>query len=61
MNRIIVSIVILALMAVGCFISVGVVDHFTDKMSQTVSRVEESFENGDSGESAAGTVRTDSE
>ena len=50
MNRIIVSIVILALMAVGCFISVGVVDNFTDKMSQTVSRVEESFENGDSGE-----------
>ena len=27
MNRIIVSIVILALMAVGCFISVGVVDN----------------------------------
>lgn len=47
MNRIIVSIVLLALMSVGCFISVAVVNDFTEKMSQTVSRVEEYFENGD--------------
>lgn len=47
MNRIIISIVLLAIMSVGCFISVAVVNDFTDKMSQTVSRVEEYFENGD--------------
>lgn len=40
-------------MSVGCFISVKVMDNFTYKMSQTVSRVEETFENGDSGECVA--------
>lgn len=53
MNRIIVSIVILAVMAVGCFFAVGAVNSFTDKMTDAVSRVEESFESGDSKECVA--------
>ena len=53
MNRIIVSIVILAIMAVGCFVSVGVMDNFTNKMSDAISRVENYFVDGDSGECVA--------
>ncbi|MDE7195133.1 MAG: DUF4363 family protein [Oscillospiraceae bacterium] len=53
MGRIIISIVILAVMAIGCFISVGYMDSFTDRMSQAVSRVEEYFEDGDGGECVA--------
>ena len=53
MGRIIISIVILSVMAIGCFVSVGYMDSFTDRMSQAVSQVEEYFENGDSGECVA--------
>lgn len=53
MGRIITSIIILAVMSAGCFISVVVMNNFTDKMSQTVSRVEEYFVDGDSGECVA--------
>ncbi len=53
MGRIIISIVILSVMAIGCFVSVGYMDSFTDRMSQAVSRVEEYFEDGDSGECVA--------
>ncbi len=43
MNRIIVSIVILGVMSVGCFMSVGYVDSFTDKMCEKIDEVEKAF------------------
>ncbi len=43
MNRIIISIVILGVMSVGCFASVGYVDSFTDKMCDKIDEVEQAF------------------
>lgn len=43
MNRIIISIVILAVMSAGCFASVGYVDSFTDKMCAKIDEVEQAF------------------
>lgn len=43
MNRIIVSIVILGVMSVCCFMSVGYVDSFTDKMCEKIDEVEQAF------------------
>lgn len=47
MNRIIISIIILALLTVGCFASVGVVDKFVDKLSARIDEVEKAFEEND--------------
>lgn len=47
MGRIIISIVILAVMSVCCFMSVGVVDRFTDKLSAQIDEVEKAFEEQD--------------
>ena len=47
MNRIIISIVILCIMSVGCFASVGVVDTFTDKLCDKIDEVEKAFEEHD--------------
>lgn len=47
MGRIIISIVILCVMSVGCFASVGVVDSFTDKLSAQIDEVEKAFEEQD--------------
>lgn len=43
MNRIIVSIVILIVMAVGCFWTVGYVDGFSDKLLEKIDEVEQAF------------------
>lgn len=43
MNRIIISIVILGVMSVGCFASVGYVNSFTDKMCDKIDEVEQAF------------------
>lgn len=47
MNRLGVSIVILSVMAVGCTASVMISNHITDKMSEKVDIVEQSFTMGD--------------
>lgn len=47
MNRIIISIVILGVMSVCCFMSVGFVDSFTDKLSGKIDEVEKAFEEQD--------------
>lgn len=47
MNRIIISIVILAVMSVGCFAAYGYVNSFSDKMISKIDEVEEAFEKGD--------------
>lgn len=43
MNRIIVSIVILAVMSVCCFASVSYVDAFSDKLCDKIDEVEKAF------------------
>lgn len=43
MNRIIISIVILAVMSAGCFISVGYVDRLTDRLCEKIDEVEKAF------------------
>lgn len=43
MNRIIISIVILCVMSVCCFASVGYVDSFTDKLCGKIDEVEKAF------------------
>lgn len=43
MNRIIVSIVILAVMSAGCFMAVDYVDRFTDRICEKIDEVEEAF------------------
>lgn len=43
MNRIIISIVILIVMAVCCFRAVGIVDSFSDKMINKIDEVEQAF------------------
>lgn len=47
MNRIIISIVILAVMSVGCFAGYGYVNSFSDKMISKIDEVEKAFEKGD--------------
>lgn len=47
MKRIVISVVILAVMACGCFASVYEVNSFTDKMLDKIHEVERAFENGD--------------
>lgn len=47
MNRIIISIVILGLLTAGCFISVGAVDKFVDKLLSRIDEVEKAFEEND--------------
>ncbi len=47
MKRIVISIVILAAMACGCFLSVYAVNSFTDKMIDKIHEVERAFEDGD--------------
>lgn len=43
MNRIIVSVVILIVMAVGCFWAVGYVDRFSEKLIDKIDEVEQAF------------------
>lgn len=43
MNRIITSVVILIVMAAGCFWTVGYVDIFTDKLLDKIDEVEQAF------------------
>lgn len=52
MNRIITSIVILAVMSAACFATVGYVDKFTDDMISRIDEVEKAFDEGDSERSA---------
>lgn len=47
MNRIIISIVILAVMSAGCFAGVGYINSFSEKMISKIDEVEEAFEKGD--------------
>lgn len=47
MNRIIISIVILAVMSVGCFAGYGYVSSFSAKMISKIDEVEDAFEKGD--------------
>lgn len=47
MNRIIVSVVILIVMAVGCFWAVGFVDRFSDKLLDKIDEVEQAFVDND--------------
>lgn len=47
MNRIIVSVVILIVMAVGCFWTVGYVDSFSDKLIDKIDEVEQAFVEND--------------
>lgn len=47
MNRIIISIVILAVMSAGCFISVGYVDRFTERLCEKIDEVEQAFIDND--------------
>ncbi|MCM1166079.1 MAG: DUF4363 family protein [Lachnospiraceae bacterium] len=47
MNRIIISVVILCVMSVCCFASVGVVNDFTDKLCAKIDEVEKAFEEQD--------------
>ncbi len=48
MNRLIVSIVLLAVMSIGAFAAVGAVNSAVDKMTAAVDETEKAFENGDS-------------
>ena len=52
MNRIIVSIVILIVLAVGCFSTVGIVYRFSDKMINKIDEVEQAFIAGDNEKSS---------
>lgn len=47
MNRIIISIVILTIMAAACFSTVGIVRSFTDKLISKIDEVEQAFIAGD--------------
>lgn len=47
MNRIIVSVVILIVMAVGCFWAVGYVDRFSGKLLDKIDQVEQAFMDSD--------------
>ncbi|MCH5209155.1 MAG: DUF4363 family protein [Oscillospiraceae bacterium] len=47
MKRIVISIVILAVMSVGCFYSVRVSCDFTDKLIEQIHEIEDSFEKND--------------
>lgn len=47
MNRIITSIIILAVMSAGCFFSVGAVNSFSNKMSTKIDEVEQAYVDGD--------------
>lgn len=47
MNRIIISIVILAIMSALCFAAVGFVDRFTSNMLSKIDEVEQAFMDGD--------------
>lgn len=47
MNRIIVSIVILGVMSACCFMSVGAVDSFADKLLTKIDEVEKAYEEKD--------------
>lgn len=47
MNRIIVSVVILIVMAVGCFWAVGYVDRFSSKLLDKIDQVEQAFMDSD--------------
>lgn len=43
MNRIITSVVLLAVMAAGCFGTVGYVDRFSEKLIDKIDEVEQAF------------------
>ena len=43
MNRIIISIVLLAVMAAGCFGTIGIVHGFTDRLISKIDEVEQAF------------------
>lgn len=53
MNRIIISIVILAVMSVICFASVGYVDSFSEKLIAKIDEVEQAYSDGDIERSSA--------
>lgn len=61
MSRLITSIVILAVMSVGCFASVVRVDKFTDKINGYVDEVEQAFVDGDTERSAKAAEELQSE
>lgn len=48
MNRLIVSIILLALMATGCFYSVYATKNFTEDLSECVDRIEQAHTEGNS-------------
>lgn len=52
MNRIIVSIVILAVMSAACFATVGYISGFTKDLISQIDEVEEAFTEGDTERSA---------
>lgn len=47
MNRLITSIIILAVIAAGCFYSVYLTSDFTHSMSDCIDRIERAYTNGD--------------
>ena len=47
MNRLIVSIIILVVIAAGCFATVGIVDGFSDKLISKIDEVEQAFIDND--------------
>ena len=47
MNRLITSIIILAVIAAGCFYSVYLTSDFTHSMSDCIDRIEQAYTNGD--------------
>ena len=52
MSRIIISIVILCVMAAGCFSTVGIVDSFSDKLISKINEVEQAFIENDTEKSS---------
>ncbi len=52
MNRLILSIIILAVMAAGCFFSVYLTTEHTDRLSDYVDKVEQAHSDGDDEQAA---------
>lgn len=53
MNRIIISIVLLAVMSAVCFTAVGYVNSFSEKLISKIDEVEQAYTDGDIERSAA--------
>ena len=52
MKRIVISVILLCVVAFGCFYSVYAVNDFTGKMLDKIHEVERAFEDGDTEKSA---------